>query len=232
MVATTSASGGAGDVAAAAQAITIPTVGISERATPSGTHPHEPLVRFVLQNEAPMRECNPRVYGLLLQAHARLLQIWCGFNYLGYRDGYIPPWRFGFLLDRARYFVEHAKNAQRDYLNFLSNAENEELKELSAAQNVELEKVNVAVETARKDMASREHDAAKASMKLADLAAANAQARLDKFESFEGWLLFTDIAEAVASTGFAAATAGAGGFGDALHSRAAIFENYVQRDRE
>lgn len=237
MIATTSASGGPGAVAAAAQAITIPTVGISERATPTGAHPHEPLVRFVPPDQQPMRECNPRVYGLLLQAHARLLQIWCGFNYLGYRDDYLPPWRFGFLLDRARYFVEHAKNAQRDYLNFLSNAENEELKELSAAQNVELEKVNVAVETARKDQASREHDAAKASKELADLTAKDAQARLDKFESFEGWMLVADIAEAVASAGVAAATAGTdgggpGGFADTAHSAAGIFEGYVQRDRE
>jgi hypothetical protein len=38
-----------------------------------------------------------------------------------------------FLLDRARYFVEHAKNA-REYLNFLSNAEREEFQELTASE--------------------------------------------------------------------------------------------------
>ena len=88
-------------------------------------------------------ETNPRIYALLLNAQARLLQIEHGFNYLGYKDDYIPPWRFQFLLERARYFSEHAKNAQRDYLNFLNNAENEEFQEQSAAQAVEMEKANV-----------------------------------------------------------------------------------------
>jgi len=50
----------------------------------------------------------------------------------------VPAWRFQYLLDRARYFSEHSKNAQRDYLNFLNNAENEQYQEMSAAQNVEL----------------------------------------------------------------------------------------------
>ena len=94
-------------------------------------------------------ETNPRIYALLLNAQARLLQIENGFNYLGYKDDYIPPWRFQFLLERARYFSEHAKNAQRDYLNFLNNAENEEFQEQSAAQAVEMEKANVRIETAR-----------------------------------------------------------------------------------
>ena len=88
-------------------------------------------------------ETNPRIYALLLNAQARLLQIEHGFNYLGYKDDYIPPWRFQFLLERARYFSEHAKNAQRDYLNFLNNAEREEFQEQSAAQAVEMEKANV-----------------------------------------------------------------------------------------
>jgi hypothetical protein len=43
-------------------------------------------------------ETNPRIYALLLNAQARLLQIENGFNYLGYKDDYIPPWRFQFLL--------------------------------------------------------------------------------------------------------------------------------------
>ena len=94
-------------------------------------------------------ETNPRIYALLLNAQARLLQIENGFNYLGYKDDYIPPWRFQFLLERARYFSEHAKNAQRDYLNFLNNAEQEEFQEQSAAQAVEMEKANVAIESAR-----------------------------------------------------------------------------------
>ena len=112
--------------------------------------PAESWLRFedTVDDEV-IAETNPRIYALLLNAQARLLQIEHGFNYLGYKDDYIPPWRFQFLLERARYFSEHAKNAQRDYLNFLNNAENEEFQEQNAAQAVEMEKANVGIETAR-----------------------------------------------------------------------------------
>ena len=107
-----------------------------------------------------MRETNPRMYAVLLTATARLELLKAGFNYLGYLDTYVPPWRFQFLLERARYFAEHAKNAQREYLNFLSNAEREEFQELSASQNVEMEKSNVRIETARVDQVQLEVEAA------------------------------------------------------------------------
>ena len=132
-------------------------------------------------------ETNPRIYALLLNAQARLLQIENGFNYLGYKDDYIPPWRFQFLLERARYFSEHAKNAQRDYLNFLNNAENEEFQEQSAAQAVEMEKANVAIESARGDQAQAEHTAALRSEELAQLTATNAGTRLSEYAEFEAY---------------------------------------------
>jgi hypothetical protein len=172
-----------------AQAVTIPTVSAIGNALPgltSGTHPHEAYLQITAPaGQQAMRETNPRVYALLLQAQARLLEIWNGFNYLGYRDDYVPPWRFAYLLDRARYFAEHAKNAQRDYLNFLANAENEEYKEMSAAQNVEFEKVNVQIETARVDQAGKELAAAQESQALADIHAQNAQAAVSDYADFK-----------------------------------------------
>jgi hypothetical protein len=177
-------------------AVTIPTVngiGPTLPGLTSGTHPHEPYLQFnAPDGQTVMRERNPRVYALLLQAQARLLQIWSGFNYLGYRDDYVPPWRFSYLLDRARYFSEHAKNAQRDYLNFLNNAENQEFKELSASQNVELEKANVQIETARVDQATKEVTASKESQNLADTNASDAQQRVDNYKDFSSYadLLF------------------------------------------
>lgn len=148
--------------------------------------PHESLIRFEAPaNEQVMGETNPLIYALIVQARARLLQMESGLNYLGYRDDYAPPWRFQFLLDRARYFAEHSKNAQRDYLNFLGNAEREEFQELSAAQNVELEKANIRVETARVDQSKLELESAKASEELSQLNAFNAQRRLDNYEDFD-----------------------------------------------
>jgi hypothetical protein len=130
-------------------------------------------------------ETNPRVYTLLLNAQARLLQIENGFNYLGYKDDYIPPWRFQFLLERARYFSEHAKNAQRDYLNFLNNAEREEFQEQNAAQAVEMEKANVRIESARVEQVAAEVTAARESWKLAKGVAANAQARFTVYSNLD-----------------------------------------------
>ena len=118
-------------------------------------------------------------------AQARLLQLWSWFNYLGYSDDYMPPWRFQFLLDRARYFAEHAKNAQREYLNFLSNAEREEFQELTAAQTVELEKSNIHIESARVNQVRLEVAASVESAKLADLTASDAHNRLETYAAFD-----------------------------------------------
>jgi receptor-binding and translocation channel-forming TcA subunit of Tc toxin len=147
---------------------------------------HEPLLRFVPPDGQPvMRETNPRVYAALLTATARLEQLKAGFNYLGYLDTYVPPWRFQFLLERARYFAEHAKNAQREYLNFLSNAEREEFQELSASQNVEMEKSNIRIETARVDQANAEVAAASESVLLAAISAQNAHTRFETYKTFD-----------------------------------------------
>ena len=101
----------------------------------------------------------------------------------------MPPWRFPFLLERGRYFAEHAKNAQREYLNFLGNAEREEFQELSASQNVEMEKSNVRIETARVDQVLLEVQAAKESADLASMHAAHAA------EAFEEYLEYDDVAD-------------------------------------
>jgi len=148
--------------------------------------PAESWLRFKeTVNGEVIAETNPRIYALLLNAQARLLQIENGFNYLGYKDDYIPPWRFQFLLERARYFSEHAKNAQRDYLNFVSNAEREEFQEQSAAQAVEMEKANVAIESKRQEQAGLEVAAARQSTALAEQTAVDSIMRLDNYKEFD-----------------------------------------------
>lgn len=150
--------------------------------------PHERLLLYTAPDgQSVLLETNPRVYAVLIEAQARLEQIKAGFNYLGYKDDYIPPWRFQFLLERTRYFAEHARNAQREYLNFLSNAEREEFQELSAAQNVILEKSNVRIETARVDQTRFEMKAAEESAELANLISQNSQKRLDAYDEFKDY---------------------------------------------
>jgi hypothetical protein len=234
--------------------ITIPTIrpatgtlpGVGQR-----VGPHEPLLKFQPPpGQSVMREINPRVYAVLLDAQARLVQLWSGFNYLGYTDDYVPPWRFNFLLDRARYFAEHAKNAQRDYLNFLGNAEREEFQELSAAQNVEMEKSNVRIESEQVKVATLEVAAAQQSLVLARLSATNSQLRLDRYVEFdenmddleEGSLfgsivsglsrLATVAAAGVASRGAAAAGAAAVFIKDSFSSNPANSKADEQRELE
>jgi hypothetical protein len=196
---------------ATGQALTLPTAVPKLVGSTSDAHPHEPYLALVSGDASALRERNPRVYGLALQALARLVQIWRGDNYLGYRDDYVPPWRFAHLLDRARYLAEHAKNAQRDYLNFLANAESEELKELSAGQAVELEKANVAIETARVDQSAREVTAAHESKKLATLTAENAQDRLDEYKDYRNGSKWIDRLVNVAQIGAGVALVASGG---------------------
>ena len=99
---------------------------------------------------------HPTAYALALEAQARLVQLANGFNWLGYRNDYVPPWRFQYLLDRARYYTNHARQVQSTYLNFLSNAEREDLQERSAQEQVIIEDANVAAETKRLEQAQVE----------------------------------------------------------------------------
>ena len=135
--------------------------------------------------DATSTDTNPRVFALLLQANARVVQLQADFNWLGYRDDYVPPWRFQFLLERGRYFAEHAKQAQRDYLNFLSTAEREELQENSADQAVALESANIAIEYARAEQADKEHLAATRGWLLQQVVLSDANRRLRDYARFD-----------------------------------------------
>jgi hypothetical protein len=182
--------------------------------------PHESLLAITMPDAGPLLETNPVVYALIIEARARLLQMESGLNYLGYSDDYVPPWRFQYLLDRARYFAEHAKNAQREYLNFLGNAEREEFQELTAAQSVEMEKSNIRIESARVDQSRAELEASKASRELAELTSRDSLLRFDEYAGMDkrirkledqasSWGLVASIGAAVGTVAAAAATGGA-----------------------
>ena len=152
------------------------------------TDPHQPVFTFApVAGQPVVADTNPRVYAILLTAQARLLQLDAGLNFLGYREDFVPPWRFQFLLERSRYFAEHAKNAQRDYLNFLNNAENEEMRELGATQLVEQEKSNIRIEAIRVEQASLTTQSAQASFEFAELTERQAQIRIENIKYLTGW---------------------------------------------
>jgi hypothetical protein len=230
--------------------VTVPGIESATKELPGLSQTKAPAESWLRFNDTVngevIAETNPRIYALLLNAQARLVQIGNGFNYLGYKDDYIPPWRFQFLLERARYFSEHAKNAQRDYLNFLSNAEREEFQEQSAAQAVEMEKSNVAIETARVTQGVLEMIAANESADLASLTATNSQLRLENYREFDEEMkdaerhsfvgsVLSSVAGAVITSAVnpvGAATLTAGAVGSVLQSFAENEKATCQRDLE
>jgi hypothetical protein len=141
-----------------------------------------PVVRL---SPSVIKETNPLVYAILAEAKARLEQIESGLNYLGYSDNYVPPWRFDYLLTRARALANNAKNAERDYLNFLRAAEEEDLRETEAGQVVSSERWSAITDRARVVQACLAALAAKGAAELAEKAAANARSRVFSYEGLD-----------------------------------------------
>lgn len=146
--------------------------------------PYDRLIRFDENGLLP-RESNSLIYAIITQAQARLHQLDSGLNWLGYRDDYVSPWRFQYLLERARYFATHASQVQSLYLNFLSNAEKEESQEKTAGQNVVMELANVDLETSKLRQSNLQFAAAQASTQLANLVARNAKTRYTNYLNFD-----------------------------------------------
>ncbi|HEX3030367.1 MAG TPA: PKD domain-containing protein, partial [Clostridia bacterium] len=154
-------------------------------------NPHQLLIKYkvpkdkVPEGSGVLKERNPLIYAMVTEALARLQQIKAGLNYLGYCDSFIPPWRFQFLLGRARYFAEHAKSLQSEYINFLSNAEREEYQEMLAEQNVVMEKGNIYIESARVNQNVLAVEASKQSKELSELIKEDSAKRVDAFKHFD-----------------------------------------------
>jgi hypothetical protein len=147
--------------------------------------PHQGLLQFQRSNgTALVGDTNPLIYQLVLQAQARIRQIEAGLNFLGYTDDFVPPWRFTYLLERARYFTGNAKGAQSTYLNFLANAEREEFQEMTVSQRVSEERQNIRMEEARIEQARQELEVAKESAELAEMQAEHARER----QADDDWL--------------------------------------------
>ena len=148
--------------------------------------PHKRLVSFNSFNNSEIEnDSNPLIYSIIAEAKYKLLQLAGDFNYLGYRDDYVPPWRFSFLLERARYYTLHTRQVQNTYLTFLSNSEREELQEQSASQNVVIEKANLNTETQKLNQARAQLEASKANTALANLVAINAEYKYNNFVSLD-----------------------------------------------
>lgn len=179
----------------------------------------------------PFSAQNPQIYALILVAQARLQQLAANMNYLGYSQNYIPPWRFVYLLERARYFANHTRALQNAFLNYLSTAEKEEFSEIQATNAVAQEDQNVAVEEARLEQARQEQEAATAAQQQAELGADNAAVRAGQHLAFDShmrglqeesmswaWLEFWASGGAATVAGFVSGAGIGGSIGGAIGS--------------
>lgn len=128
---------------------------------------------------------NPRWGELVLLVEARKRKVDNGMNYFGYRADYVPPWRFAYLLERARYFINRLREIQSSYLQFITTAEKEDLAESQARQTLVLEEQGVSIAMQRVTQANAEYQAAITANNQAQIAHTNAQLRAMHYQVFD-----------------------------------------------
>ena len=127
---------------------------------------------------------NPRALVISNSGHSQLIKIKNKRNYLNYADTYVPVWTYPFLLNASRYLTEHAKQLERDSLQFLSSAEAELGNLKLMAQTVATAQSQLAVESRRIDEALASVTIAEAGVDLANQRMENAQSRIEELDNF------------------------------------------------
>ena len=113
---------------------------------------------------------NPLAVEQAAAAHLGLTRLRNKLNFIGYDSSYVPSWRMEFLLNSARYYAEHARQLERDSLQFQSSAEQEQMSQRLLVQQVATAASQLAVE-------SRRGEEAAAAVAVADAAAGLAEVR-------------------------------------------------------
>jgi hypothetical protein len=109
---------------------------------------------------------------IILEALANLTQILKGINYLGFPEDIIPIHSWHYLQNMARYFANHAIQAERAYISFKDSSEREEFTHLALEQAVDAQGAALKVAELRVTAADAQH-------RVAYLSADLAQGRLD-----------------------------------------------------
>jgi hypothetical protein len=118
------------------------------------------LIAAALRDGTPMPKANPEVIGLLGKAYQQLNRLKHGLNFLGLADDWYPILRFRYLQSVARYFAEHAIQAERTYLNFLDAAERAEFQRLQLENTLDAETKAIEIEQMRVQDALHEQNIA------------------------------------------------------------------------
>jgi hypothetical protein len=160
----------------------------------------------------PETTTNPAALIRLHRAAQAMSQISSGLNFLGYREDFVPVWRFEYLLHQARYFAQQARQGERDFLGWRERAEAEHERRRDLVQHRATQAAQVRMEDLRVLEARDSKRVVATNMqgltertqaleKLKELS--NAQTAFDSIMN-----LFGSVASAAADVGLMVATGG------------------------
>ncbi|MEV0384752.1 hypothetical protein [Nonomuraea sp. NPDC050643] len=120
---------------------------------------------------------NPAVAALVLLARVNLQNIAAGIDLplLSMQREQVPVFSFQYLQNVARYFAEHAIQAERTYIGFQTSAEQEEFTRSMLENAIALEQANELLEQKKVRVATEQRKAIQANLDYATLQLANAQ---------------------------------------------------------
>lgn len=127
---------------------------------------------------------NPSIAAVVLLAKLNIQNIQDGIDFplLSMAREQIPVFRFDYLQNTARYFAEHAIQAERTYINFKTSAEQEEFQRSMLQNAVDLEIANEQLETKKVEIAQEQKEAIEANQAYADTQLENARDLKEEYE--------------------------------------------------
>ena len=120
---------------------------------------------------------NPSIAAVVLLAKLNIQNIEDGIDFplLSLAREQVPVFRFDYLQNTARYFAEHAIQAERTYINFKTSAEQEEFQRSMLQNAVDLEAANEQLEIKKVEIAQEQKEAIEANQAYANTQLENAR---------------------------------------------------------
>jgi tetratricopeptide (TPR) repeat protein len=120
---------------------------------------------------------NPSIAAVVLLAKLNIQNIEDGIDFplLSLAREQVPVFRFDYLQNTARYFAEHAIQAERTYINFKTSAEQEEFQRSMLQNAVDLEAANEQLEIKKVEIAQEQKEAIEANQAYANTQLENAK---------------------------------------------------------
>lgn len=140
----------------------------------------------------------------LIRAKVMLSQLASGLNWLGFDPNVVPVWRFDYLVQQARYFIEKSDSLQQRTMNFILQAESRDLTIATAEMQAKVAAEGVDVANAQRQLAAAQTESAvQAENQAIEMAQASSDATIvnlfGSFASTIGALATGNVAGAVST---------------------------------